>query len=306
MTQERSKLAARYASWFASKATHALPDVWFYRVNYMLRTRRVLHLKDPRTYSEKIQWLKLYGNLERYAPYVDKYEIRQYVEKIAGSSYLVPMIGIWTDFDKIPFEELPEQFVLKATHGQGYNFICRDKSDLNLSSLRETVANWMNQNFYRNEREPQYRNIHPRLIVEAYLEDDSGALRDYKFPCFDGVAYMVQVIGDRAHGMTENIYDREWNLLPVLEKGYPNTRQSVAKPELLDEMLNIAAKLSAGFPFVRVDLYCSAGRIYFSELTFTPASGIITYEPDAFDLELGRMLDLSKFSVSAGSRGGGD
>jgi TupA-like ATPgrasp len=300
MTHERT-LAMRYASWITSKATHALPDVWFYRVNYLMRTRRVLHLKDPRSYSEKIQWMKLHGGLERYAPYVDKCEIRQYVENIVGAQYLVPLIGVWADFDEIPFEELPDQFVLKATHGQGYNFICRDRSDLDLGSLRATVANWMNRDFYRSEREPQYRNIRPRLIVEAYLEDDSGALRDYKFPCFAGVPYVVQVLGDRADGTTENIYDREWHLLPVVEKGYPNTPEPVEKPELLDEMLSIAAKLSAGFPFVRVDLYSSAGRVYFGELTFTPASGIITYEPGTFDLELGGMLDLSKFRVPSGS-----
>jgi hypothetical protein len=278
-----------------SKATHTLPTAWYCRVNYLLRTKRILHLKNPRTYSEKIQWLKLYGQLEQYASYVDKYDVRKYVADVIGPEFLVPLIGVWSEFDDIPFDEMPEQFVLKATHGQGYNVVCRDKSTLDLTSLRETVKSWTTQNFYRTQREPQYRNLRPRLIAEVYLEDESGSLRDYKFPCFDNVPYMVQVIGDRRDGVTENLYDRDWNLLPIIEKGYPNTRQAIAKPALLDDMLNLAAKLSAGFPFVRVDLYCTGERIYFGELTFTPASGIIVYEPSTFDLELGRLLDLSKF-----------
>jgi hypothetical protein len=287
-----------------SKVRRALPDAWYCRANYLLRTRRILHLNNPRAYSEKIQWLKLYGQLEQYAPYVDKYDVRKYIEDTIGPEYLVPLIGVWSEFDDIPFDEMPEQFVLKATHGQGYNFVCRDKSALDLPSLRETATSWTSQNFYRAEREPQYRYLRPRLIAEVYLEDESGSLRDYKFPCFDGEPYMVQVIGDRRTGMTENLYDRAWNLLPVLEKGYPNARGAIARPTLLDDMLNIAAKLSAGFPFVRVDLYCTGERIYFGELTFTPASGKIVYEPSAFDLELGRMLDLSKFGVTEASRGG--
>jgi len=288
-----------------SKVRHALPDAWFCRVNYLLRTRRILHLNNPRAYSEKIQWLKLHGHLEQYSLYVDKYDVRKYVEDTIGPEYLVPLIGVWREFDDIPFDEMPEQFVLKATHGQGYNFVCRDKSSLDLTSLRETVTGWVSQNFYRAEREPQYRHLRPRLIAEMYLEDESGWLRDFKFPCFDGVPYMVQVIGDRRAGMTENLYDCAWNLLPILEKGYPNARHAIAKPALLDEMLNIAAKLSADFPFVRVDLYCTGENIYFGELTFTPASGIIVYEPSTFDLELGRMLDLSKFSVTAASQSRG-
>jgi TupA-like ATPgrasp len=281
------------------KLRRALPDPWYCRINYLLRTKRILHLNNPRAYSEKIQWLKLYGQLERYAPYVDKYDVRKYVEGIIGPEYLVPLIGVWSDFDDIAFDEMPEQFALKATHGQGYNFVCRDKSALDLTSLRETATNWISQNFYRAEREPQYRYLRPRLIAETYLEDDSGSLRDYKFPCFDGVPYMVQVIADRSKSMTENIYDCAWNLLPVREKGYPNARHAIAKPALLNDMLTIAAKLSAGFPFVRVDLYCTGEKIYFGELTFTPASGIVVYEPSSFDIQLGRMLDLSKFSVTA-------
>jgi hypothetical protein len=274
----------------------ALPDAWYLRLMYWRRQRELLHLKNPKTYSAKIQWLKLYGALDRYAPYVDKHEVRGYVAKTIGPEYLVPMIGVWRDFDDIPFSEVPDRFVLKATHGQGYNFICRDKSALEVPALRLTAMSWMSENFYRREREPQYRDILPQLIVESYLEDDSGALRDYKFPCFNGVPYLVQVLGDRARGTTENFYDLDWNQLQVQESGFPNSLKAIPKPAALHEMIGLAAKLSSRFPFVRVDFYYVDGRIYFGELTFTPASGIISYRPRSFDREVGRMMDLSGFS----------
>ncbi len=274
-----------------------MPDSLYLRLMFLLKTHRVLHLRNPQTYSEKIQWLKLYGQLERYSRYVDKYEARRYVADTIGPGHLVPIIGLWDDFDQIPFDSMPDQFVLKATHGCGYNFICRDKLSLDRARLRQTAKDWLSENFYVTDREPQYRHIRPRLIAEVYLQDESGALRDYKFPCFDGVPYLVQVLGDRARGTTENLYDRQWNLLPVQEKGIPNAARSIERPALLDEMFEVAAKLAADFPFVRVDLYCVDGQIYFGELTFTPCNGFITYTPDSFDHELGRMLDLSGLKV---------
>ncbi|MGB6455019.1 MAG: ATP-grasp fold amidoligase family protein [Streptosporangiaceae bacterium] len=287
---------------FMSKAMHVLPDAWYYRANHLLRTKRILHLKNPRTFSEKIQWLKLYGPLDQYGPYADKYEVRKYVEDTVGPQYLVPLIGVWTEFDEIPFDELPRRFVLKATHGQGYNFICRDKTSLDLASLRDTVTRWTSESFYRAEREPQYRDIQPRLIAEAYLEDESGALRDYKFTCFDGIVHMLEVMSDRAHGMTVNLYDRHWNLLPIHPTEFPNAAGPITKPTALDDMFDVVGKLSAIFPFVRVDLYYADGRIYFGELTFTPSNGTIRYEPASFNRELDGMLDLSNFRVTASSR----
>lgn len=270
-----------------------MPESLYLRLMFLLKTHRILHLRNPQTYSEKIQWLKLYGHLERYSRYVDKYEARRYVADTIGPSHLVPIIGVWDSFDEIPFDSLPDQFVLKATHGCGYNVICRDKSSLDRARLRRTAADWLSKNFYVTDREPQYRHIRPRLIAEEYLQDETGVLRDYKFPCFGGVPYLVQVLGDRARGTTESFYDRQWNLLPVQEKGISNAAYSIAKPALLDEMFDVAARLAAAFPFVRVDLYCVDGQVYFGELTFTPCNGFITYRPSSFDRELGRMLDLS-------------
>jgi hypothetical protein len=274
------------------KAIRALPDTLYLRAIFLLEMRRFLHLRNPRTYGEKIQWLKVHGSLERYTSYADKYEVRQYVSDKVGSQYLVPLIGLWDDFDQIPLDALPERFVLKATHGCGYNFVCRDRSSLDVVGLRETTARWMSENFYVVEREPQYRSIRPRLIAEAYLEDEPGQLRDYKFLFFDGVFHMLEVIGDRDSGVTCNIYDRDWNLSGSTVKNVRNSAKELPRPALLDEMFDVAAKLAAGFPFVRVDLYYVGQKIYFGELTFTPHSGLKSYVPKSFEDELGRMLDL--------------
>jgi hypothetical protein len=298
--QQRNLAAALtdYVTGQARKVAQAMPDSFYQRLMFLLKIHRILHLRNPQTYSEKIPWLKLYGQLERYSRYADKYEVRRYVADTIGPGHLVPIIGVWDNFDAIPFDRLPDQFVLKATHGCGYNFICRDKSSLDRARLMQTANDWLSENFYVTHREPQYRHIRPRLIAEAYLQDESGALRDYKFPCFGSVPSLVQVLGDRARGTTETFYDRQWNLLPVQEEGFPNAACSIERPALLGEMFGVAARLAAGFPFVRVDLYCVDGRIYFGELTFTPCNGFIAYKPGSFDRELGRMLDLSGLKAS--------
>jgi hypothetical protein len=278
------------------KEVRTLRESLHLKLAFLRSTRRVLHLKNPRTYSEKIQWLKLNGSLERYASYADKYEVRRYVAGTIGPQYLVPLIGVWDEFDQIPLDALPEQFVLKATHGFRYNYICRDKSSLDVASLRQSATSWLAQNFYSAGHEPQYRDIRPRLVVEEYLEDYSGELVDYKFICFDGRPQVLEVMGNRRREVTVDVYDREWNWLPIRVSGYPSSPRPFMKPALLDEMYDVAARLAAGFPFVRVDLYFARGQVYFGELTFTPYNGLAPYKPRAFELEMGRMLDLSKLA----------
>jgi TupA-like ATPgrasp len=281
----------------ARKAVRALPDTLYISLRFVLATRRIPHLRNPRTLSEVMLWLKLHGALERYAPYVDKYEVRQYVARTIGSQYLNPLIGVWDEFDQIPWDDLPQQFVLKSTHGSGGNFVCRDKSAADVASVRQAVTKWMSENYYHEHREPQYRDIRPRLIAEAYLEDDSGDLRDYKFSCFEGVPFLLEVFSNRGPGMTVNLYDPPWRLLPVVPKGWSNSQKPITRPALLNDLLDAVAKLSAAFPLVRVDMYYVDDKIYFGELTFTPNNGFITYDPKSFNRELRRRLDLSKLNA---------
>jgi hypothetical protein len=265
-------------------------------MHYFLVRREVLNLRNPKTYSEKIQWLKLNGNLERFTSYTDKYEVREYVRRTIGDQYLIPLLGVWDSFDDIPFDDLPEQFVIKATHGAGYNYICRNKKDLNKKELKEKVNKWLSENFYTASREPQYKLCRPRIICEKYMEDSSGELRDYKFWCFSGEPDSVMVIEDRQKGMTLDIFDMTWKRFPIKLNHYENAIRPVSRPKRLDDMVSLSRKLSREFPAVRVDLYLVEDKIYFGELTFTPGSGLNIYHPASADRELGDKINLEDWT----------
>ena len=274
-----------------------LPDNIYVRLYYFKNKRELLHLKDPKKFTQKIQWLKLHGNLEQLAAYADKYTVRPYIEQTVGKEYLVPLIGMWENFDDIPFETLPDRFVLKATHGCNYNFICKDKSKINLDELRTTVNQWMSENFYEQERETQYKDCEPRIICETYLEDETGGLRDYKIWCSKGKPVLVQVDSDRFTDHKSDIFDTKWKKMDQFSTAtFGVVSDPIKKPKNLSEMLQVATKLSQAFPFVRVDLYTVDGKIYVGELTFTPGSGMVTFETEAADIELGDFIDLNAYA----------
>lgn len=273
-----------------------VPDRLFLYLFFYSSRHEILSLKNPKTYSAKIQWLKLHGNLERYARYADKYTVREYVKNTIGSEYLIPLIGVWDSFDEIPFDKLPNRFVLKATHGCGYNFICKDKASVDYATLRQTFNKWMTENFYKLQREPQYKDCTPRIVCEAYLEDETGSLTDYKFFCQKGNPEIIQVDADRFTNRKSDLLDIDWNRLDYVTVGTLNTpSKPIKKPENLKQMVSLARKLSKDFPFVRVDLYSVGNKIYFGELTFTPGSGIIELTPLSGDIKFGEMVDLEAY-----------
>lgn len=275
--------------------TDILPDAVFLRLYFFYKRRQILSLRNPKTFSEKIQWLKVYGNLEQYYKYVDKYDVRAFVARELGENYLIPLIGVWSSFDEIPFHALPNQFVLKGTHGSGYNFVCKDKSSIDMSQLRSLVTGWLQENFYITTRETQYKDSEPKIVCEQYLEDESGALRDYKIFCFGGKPYLIEVISDRFGGRRIDFCSTDWKRLNI-ERDHPMSESLPPKPEGLDEMLTAATKLAAHFPFVRADFYSVNGKIYFGELTFTPGSGLGEFKPSSVDNQLGDMLNLEAFT----------
>jgi hypothetical protein len=272
-----------------------LPDREFIYVDYFICKREFLNLQNPQTLSEKIQWIKVYGHLEKYTSLVDKYEVRKYITETIGNRYLNPLIGVWDKFEVIPFNQLPKKFVLKATHGSGYVYVCKDKSNLDRTSLAKTANNWLKESFYKTTRESQYKNCQPRIIAENYLEDASGDLRDYKFLCFNGQPEIIQVDLERFSDHHRDFYDLNWNPMK-LSMTYPNSGKIILKPDTLQEMIALAKKLSRPFPFVRVDLYSVDNKVYFGELTFTPANGISTFHPQDYDLRLGQLVDLEKYN----------
>lgn len=271
-----------------------LPDRIFIPLHFIYATKKIPNLNNPKTFSEKIQWIKLYGGLDELSQYVDKIKVRDYVIRKIGKKYLIPVIGTWDTFEEIPFKKLPKKYILKATHGSGYNFICLDNSRVKKSALKKIVSGWMNDNYYKWFREAQYKNLVPRIICQKYIEDGSGALLDYKFFCFNGKAKLIQVDSDRYLGHKRDLFDINWKKLPIVLQ-HPNSKKPIVKPKKLTEMIWIAEKLSKKFNFARVDLYYVKGRIYFGELTFTPGDGVEKFTPSIADTQIGRLLDLSNF-----------
>ena len=287
---ERTYQLARY---LPGRIVQKLPDHYYARAMFLRRKGTLLSLKNPKTYSAKINWLKIYGGLENYTNYVDKYQVRPFVEQTIGKQYLAPLLGVWDKFDDIPFDDLPKKFILKATHGPNYVFECSDKSKIDMRKLKIQVDSWLNENFYQIEREPQYKHIQRKLICETYPGDDAADRIDFKIPCFAGKPHFVQVLRGEDANKTEDFYDTDWTRLNIRERGYSNSPYPTPMPRQLVKMLELARDLSRPFPFVRVDFYIAGGKIYFGELSFTPASGIITYDSATTDLDLGRLMDLS-------------
>lgn len=280
----------------ANKIYMSLPDRPYIYLFYYQHMGQRLSLKDPRRFTQKIQWLKLHGRLERFAPFADKYLVRQYVREKVGEEYLVPLLGVWNKPADIPFKELPQRFVLKVTTGCNFNIICKDKAQLDVSATRQQLDAWMAEDFYRQERESQYKPHIPRIIAEAYLEDESGGLKDYKVHCSSGEPRMIQVDTDRFTDHKTDCFDTDWRKIDSLTPiTFGDSIEPPKRPQTLETILVLARKLSQDFPYVRVDFYTVGNKVYFGELTFTPGSGVV-HLPEEGDLELGSYIDLEAYS----------
>ena len=267
-------------------------DKLFLKIIFRHVTGAKLNLCKPRTFNEKLQWLKLYNRMPEYCQMVDKYEVKKYVSNIIGEAFVIPTLAVYNSVEEIDFKVLPEQFVLKCTHDSGGVVICKDKSKLNNEALVK-LQKGLHNNFYYKNREWPYKNVKPRIIAERYMEDESGLeLKDYKFFCFNGKPKVIQVDYDRFVGHKRNLYDIEWHRLPFT-LGFPTDwEREFEKPHNFDVMLDIAAKLSSGYPHIRVDLYNIRGQIYFGELTFFHGSGLEKFTPEEWNQTLGSWIEL--------------
>lgn len=276
-----------------------IPDSVYLRMMYYFQTGMKLHLDHPRTFSEKIQWLKLHNHKPEYTRMVDKVLVKDYVAKIIGKEYIIPTLGVWKTFDEINFDSLPKQFVLKCNHDSGGVIICKDKRKLNRYQSRKLLNKSLKRNFFYGGREYPYKNVKPSIMAEEYMQNiDGGDLVDYKFFCFSGEVKMCQVISDRFDDEKIDFYDRNWNRLIGLigliglNIEAKNSIEDKPRPKRYDEMIRIAESLSKGMIFVRVDLYDINDKIYFGELTFFPASGFGYFRPDEWNVKLGNMIKL--------------
>ena len=276
-------------------AMRIVPDKAYIQMYYFAHFKRFCNLRNPETYNEKLNWLKLHDRNEEYTKLVDKYEVKEYIASIIGEDYIIPTLGVWNHFDDIDFEKLPNQFVLKCTHDSEGLVIVKDKSKLDKVAAKEKIEAALKQNFYYIGREWPYKNVKPRIIAEKYMEDHvDGELRDYKFFCFDGQPKAMFIASDRASDHVKfDYFDLEFNHLDIKQK-YPHAQNTLRKPETFDKMIEFSNILSKGFPHVRVDFYEVDGRLYFGELTFYHFSGFMPFEPSKWDKTFGDWIHLPK------------
>ncbi|MDR0304647.1 MAG: hypothetical protein LBH98_07790 [Chitinispirillales bacterium] len=276
------------------------PDDIYLILKYYSKTGRKLNLKNPVLFDEKLQWLKLYDRQLEYTNLADKYEVRKFVAQTIGEEYLIPNYGVWDNFDEIPFDTLPDKFVLKCTHDSGSVVICKNKSSFDMYKTGSYFKKRLSQNFYWHRREWVYKNIKPRIIAEKLMVDESQTeLKDYKIYCFDGEPKIIEVIFNRfTQNPKENFYSPQWEYQPLATGDYetdPNT--VIQKPKRLEQMLDLARKLSAGKIHLRVDFYVINDKIYFGELTFYNAAGNTGFNPPQWDKIFGDWMVLPiKFS----------
>lgn len=290
-----------------------LSDKQYLKTCFMYHFGYSLDLRNPKTFSEKLQWLKLYDRNPQYTIMVDKHAVKQYVAEQIGEEYVIPTLGVWDKPEDIDWETLPSQFVLKTTHGGGGNgvIICTDKKKLDKDKTIRNAKKALKADLYKSFREWPYKNVPKRIIAEKFMAPEKKTvpadLPDYKFFCFDGEPRYCQVIRDRHAKETIDFYDMDWihqefvGLNPVVHNGLT----PVARPENLDEMKDICRKLAKDRPFVRVDLYLIDGKGYFGELTFYPASGLGAFTPLEWNFRLEDLINLpnamgGKFTIING------
>lgn len=270
-----------------------MPDKLYLKMIFRSRIQKELNLESPKSYNEKLQWLKLNDRNPRYTKYVDKYDVRKHIANKIGEDYLIPLLGVYNDVDQIDFDSLPERFVLKCTHDSGGVIVCKDKSKLNIKEMKKQIKKRMKKNYYWSGREHPYKDIKPRIIIEKYMIDEKEEeLKDYKFFCFNGEPKALFIASERSTGKTKfDFFDMDFNHLPFMQH-YPNASKEIKKPSGFNEMVKLSKILSQEVPHVRIDFYEVNGRIYFGEFTFYHFSGFRRFEPEKYDELFGEWLKL--------------
>lgn len=271
-----------------------LPDRTYLSIIFRPEMGYAPNFDAPRSFNEKMQWLKLYDRKPEYSRMVDKYGVREHVAEKIGEGYLIPLVGgPWNSPEEIDFDALPEQFVLKTTHDSGGVIVCRDKSSFNTENAKRWLGGRLGRNYFWGGREWPYKNVQPRIIAEKYMQDeDSLNLPVYKILCFGGHPRIFQTIqNDKTQQESIDYFDVNWNLLDM-RQSYPNSPVPIAKPDTLDEMLRLAERLSEGHAFLRTDFYNINGKVYFSEITFYSDGGFGKFDPPEWDEKLGSWIEL--------------
>lgn len=272
-----------------------LKRIFYNKCNYYL------DLEHPKTFNQKLQWLKINYQDPIMSRCVDKFEFKKYIAEQIGEGYTVPLYGAWKHENHVDFDKLPDKFVLKSNvQSDGRHIIVvDDKLKIDKDRLKTVMSSWLlrRNNLCSSYCNP-YHSVEPMIIAEEFIEGFDNSLTDYKFMCFNGKAEMLFVVADRNKKMCVNFYDLDWNLLPFT-RVYPNTDYDLKKPKNFELMIEIANKLAKPFPFVRVDFYESADgkKIYVGELTFYPGGGYETFQPMEWDYKLGDLIHLPEANI---------
>lgn len=276
-------------------AMHVVPEEWYLKRKFKKQVGDPLNLDNPRTFNEKLQWLKLHDRNPLYTKMVDKYEAKKYVADIIGEEYIIPTLGVWNHFDEIDFAQLPEKFVLKCTHDSGSIVICKDKKRFDKKAARKKLEHGLRYNYYyAGGFEWPYKNVKPRIIAEDFMADEFGLdLPDYKLMCFDGkVKCSFTCTGRNTDsGLHVTFYDRDWKKMPFA-RHYPVEETPMPKPEKYEKMVELAEILASPLKFARIDFYDINNRIYFGEITFFPGNGVEEFSPVEWDTKIGDWLKL--------------
>jgi hypothetical protein len=273
------------------------PTKLYLKMIFWLKMGYRLNLKKPKTFCEKLQWLKINNRKPEFTKLVDKDAVKSYVEKMIGPEYIIPTLGIWDNPEEIDWDLLPNQFVLKTTYGGGSSgvVICKDKETIDRNKAIAKLKHSMKQNIWRKQREWPYKNVPKKIIAEKYIAPVSNTddLPDYKFFCFNGDPYFCQVISGRNKKMSVDFFDVNWNHQNFVgPKKYTFAEIAPNKPRNFEKMLGLAKILANGHPFVRIDFYDNDEGVYFGEITFFPTSGMGGFNPDSYDLLLGKLIKL--------------
>lgn len=263
---------------------------------YQKRHGKPLDFNNLRTFTEKLQWIKIFDATPLKSRLADKYAVRSWVAEKIGDEYLIPLLGVWENFDDIDFDALPNQFILKCNHGWNMNIVVRDKKSLDLRAARERLNGWLAVDFGAQQNlEIHYSPIDRKIIAEKFMTNgDLPDLIDYKFVCFNGKVIYCQYLTDRSTNLKLNYFDENWKITTVERSDHPHSDhpEKIPKPKNFELMKKLAATLAEGFAFVRVDFYEIDGKVYFGEMTFTPGAGNFSYKSEGTDEYLGGLLKL--------------
>ena len=279
------------------KFSFLFPDKQYLQMMYWLHLGRKLNLKNPKTFNEKLQWLKLYNHKPEYTIMVDKVKAKEYVAKLIGEEHIIPTLGVWDDPDDIDFDALPDQFVLKCNHNSGTGMcICRDKSKLDIEKVKAELRKGLKENYFMRWREWPYKNVPRKILAEKFMVDESGTeLKDYKIFCFNGEPRYCQVISDRNTDEKIDFYDMHWKRLVGLvglNDKVHNSEYAIPCPESFENMKQMASLLAKSIPFSRIDFYEINHQAYFGEITFFPATGFGNFNPREWNVKMGDMITL--------------